>query len=214
MLKKIFIICLLFSPLITVSAQTNLTEIILDGWYTGTLDNVLERISREKNLKFSYNKEYASKVKIDAPPFKRDLDNFLKYVVCHKNKLKYYIDDADVIHVVEVWKQVEEEKITRKNVSSNTVSRRNLTLSGKIIDKENSESLPFVNLFVNSTRRGSSSNGDGYFTLIDIPSDTSTITVTYIGYKPFILKLTPETDISNYIIELEQSTELLNEVII
>jgi TonB-dependent Receptor Plug Domain. len=192
----------------------NLEDIEIDGWYTGTLDEVLKRIAKEKGLKFSYNGDYARTVKIDAPPFKRSVDNFLKYVVCKGNKLKYFIDDDQVIHIVEIWKQVDEKSLAKKVKQYDDATRHNITLAGKVIDIENNETLPYVNLIVNRTKNGTSTNADGVFSLLNIPSDTCSVTVTYIGYKPYVLKITPDMSLSDVTIKMEPATELLSEVVV
>ncbi|MEG2945370.1 MAG: TonB-dependent receptor [Bacteroidales bacterium] len=214
MKKRLF--CSLFSLFLYLChgyAQT-IEKVIIDGWYIGTLEEVLDRISKEKGLTFAFDRSYARKVKIDAPPFKRSVDNFLQYVVCQGNKLKYFIDDAQVIHIVEVWKQVEEKAIHKKDLGKVAATRHNLTFSGKVVDIENEESLPYVNLIVNETRAGSSTNADGLFALLNIPSDTSSITISYIGYKPQTLKLQPGMALAGHTIRLEPATELLSEVVI
>lgn len=189
-------------------------ETVLNGWYTGTLEEVLDRIGKEKNLKFSFNREYARKITISEPPFKRSLDDFLKYVVCKNNKLKYVIDDDQTIHVVEIWKQLDEKQVVKREKQFDNASRHNVALSGKIVDVTTHETLPYVNLVVMKTKTGTSSNADGLFTLLNIPNDTSSVMVSYIGYKPHVLKLTPEMSLSNMTIALEPATELLNEVVI
>lgn len=208
--------CSLFSLFLCVcyGYAQKIEEVIIDGWYIGTLEEVLDRISKEKGLTFAFDRSYAQKVKIDAPPFKRSVDNFLQYVVCQGNKLKYFIDDAEVIHVVEVWKQVEEKAIHKKDLGHIAATRHNLTFSGKVVDIENEESLPYVNLIVNETRAGSSTNADGLFALLNIPSDTSSITISYIGYKAQTLKLQPGMALTGHTIRLEPATELLSEVVI
>ncbi len=194
--------------------KPDLNKIILDGWYTGNLETVLDRISKETGLVFSFNREYAKTITINTSPFKRSVDNFMKYVVCSGNKLKYFIDGADIIHVVEVWKQVDDNKIAKKTKKITEATQKNITVAGKILDYENNETLPYVNLVCNDTKNGGSSNADGVFSLLNIPSDTSSITISYIGYKPHVLKLSPDMDMKNVMIKLEPSTELLSEVII
>ncbi|MEG1617464.1 MAG: carboxypeptidase-like regulatory domain-containing protein [Bacteroidales bacterium] len=203
----------LLSNILAVSGQKP-EEIVIDGWYTGNLEEVLDRVSQEKGLVFSFNREYARTIRIDAPPFKRSVDSFLKNVVCHGNKLKYYIDDAQTIHIVEIWKQVDEKKVHKKVITDKAASRFNFAISGRILDNDNNESLPYVNLIVNQTKTGSSSNTDGLFTLLNIPSDTASITISYIGYKVYNLKLHPDMDLNKLEIRLEPTTELLNEVVI
>ena len=71
------------------------------------------------------------------------------------------------------------------------------TISGIVKDKESGETLPFANVFVKDTNIGTTTNADGFFTLFDIPSETSTIQVQYLGYKVKTLVLTPEMVIAS-----------------
>lgn len=210
------LLCGMVSSLLLCSqvSAKDVKDVTIDGWYIGTLEEVLDRISKEKGLTFAFDRDYAKKIKIDAPPFKRTVDNFLTYVVCQGNKLKYHIDDAQTIHIVEIWKQVEEAAIHKKTTKAETATRFNINFSGKIIDNDNDETLPYVNLLVNETRNGTSSNADGLFTLMNIPSDTSSITISYIGYKTQVLQLHPGLSFTDHVIRLEPATELLSEVVI
>ncbi len=75
------------------------------------------------------------------------------------------------------------------------------TLSGIVQDGVTGESLPFANVTIQTNGRGVATNMDGYFTLNNVPSDTSTILVNYIGYGTIEAKLTPSIPKSNFIIE-------------
>lgn len=57
------------------------------------------------------------------------------------------------------------------------------TLSGILKDSETGESLPFANIIIKGTSKGTTTNIDGYYTLHNIPTDTSTIIASYIGYE-------------------------------
>ena len=80
------------------------------------------------------------------------------------------------------------------------------TLQGKILDTETGEALPFVNVVLKSTRVGSSTNVDGYFSLLNIPTDTSTILISYIGYGVVEKKLTPKDFVSLLSIEIKRES--------
>lgn len=88
------------------------------------------------------------------------------------------------------------------------------TISGIVKDKESGETLPFANVFVKDTNIGTTTNADGFFTLFDIPSETSTIQVQYLGYKVETLVLTPEMVKDKITILLMPDNNQLDEVVV
>ena len=70
----------------------------------------------------------------------------------------------------------------------------NFTLTGIIRDKSTGEALPSASIYVKGTTIGTSTNTDGYFTFLKVPSDTSTLIVQYIGYEKTEVFLTPKID--------------------
>ena len=57
------------------------------------------------------------------------------------------------------------------------------TISGFVRDSTNSESLSFVNVFVQGTTRGAATNRDGYYVITGVPLDTVTVVASIIGYE-------------------------------
>jgi ferric enterobactin receptor len=90
----------------------------------------------------------------------------------------------------------------------------NFTMTGIIRDKTNGEALPGASIYIKGTTIGASTNTDGYFTIIKIPTDTSTIIVQYLGYEKTEVFLTPETKKTNLLIEITQQSQTLNNVIV
>ncbi|MCZ4410378.1 TonB-dependent receptor [Cryomorphaceae bacterium 1068] len=61
-------------------------------------------------------------------------------------------------------------------------------LSGIIRDELTSESLPFASVRIANTNQSTTANSEGRYTLLEVPSDTSIILVSYIGYeKPAVM---------------------------
>src|SRR5688572_19001722 len=75
-------------------------------------------------------------------------------------------------------------------------------LEGKVIDKSTGEPLPFANITIMGTNVGTSSNVDGHFTFLNVPSDTCTLLISNIGYQTLSLRLTPETKLDNLVLQL------------
>jgi hypothetical protein len=88
----------------------------------------------------------------------------------------------------------------------------NFTLTGIIRDKGTGEALPFATIRIQGTTNGSSSNADGYFTLLKVPTDTSTLIVQYLGYETQPVFLTPLSPKKNMGIDLKPRSQILNEV--
>ena len=89
-----------------------------------------------------------------------------------------------------------------------------ITISGVVKDKESGETLPFANVFIKDTNIGTTTNGDGFFTLFNVPSENSTIQVQYLGYKVETLTLTKEIMKDKITILLAPDFNKLDEVVI
>lgn len=90
----------------------------------------------------------------------------------------------------------------------------NNTLSGIVRDKSTGEALPFASIQVKGTINGTSSNADGFFTLLKVPADTSTLVVRYMGFENTEVFLTPQNPQKNFVIEMNPSSTLMKAVTI
>lgn len=88
----------------------------------------------------------------------------------------------------------------------------NFTLAGIIKDRATGEALPFATIQIKNESRGGSSNADGYFTIQQIPTDTTTLIVSYVGFEKTEVFLTPVIDKKHFVIELVPSTQELQNV--
>lgn len=89
---------------------------------------------------------------------------------------------------------------------------KNFTLTGNIHDITTGEPLPFATIKIKGTTQGVSSNADGLFTLMKVPTDTSTLIVQYVGYTTTEIFLTPKTPLKNMRIEIKPYSQTLKEV--
>jgi ferric enterobactin receptor len=88
----------------------------------------------------------------------------------------------------------------------------NFTLTGTVHDQLTGEILPFASIQVLGTNIGTSTNNDGYFTLLKVPSDTSTLLVQYVGYGITRVYLDPRTPKKNFSINIRSFSQALDEV--
>ena len=73
-------------------------------------------------------------------------------------------------------------------IFSITCNSQNNSLAGKI--SYWLENLPYVNIYIQNTKLGTSSNEDGYYQIKNIPSGTYKIVVSSLGYKTKTTKIT------------------------
>lgn len=88
-----------------------------------------------------------------------------------------------------------------------------LTLSGKVVEFGSGEPLSYANIVIKSKKSGTTTNVDGFFTLYGVPSDTSIIQFSYVGYNLKEIPFNQLTD-KSLKIELDPISTSLNEVII
>lgn len=103
-----------------------------------------------------------------------------------------------------------------------TFGQNKVTISGKIVDKTNSQELPYVNVVLkfekdNAIVTGVATNEEGRFTLTDISSGNYNLEISYIGYKTKIQPLyvgsaSAFLDVKS--IEIEEDIEGLKEIIV
>ena len=82
------------------------------------------------------------------------------------------------------------------------------------MDENTGETLPYADILIKGTTSGTNTNLDGYFTLFKVPSDTTLLEISYVGYQTSLVRLTPETDISNLKITLNAAGTQLAEILV
>ncbi len=66
-------------------------------------------------------------------------------------------------------------------LTSNETFRSNIR--GYVRDADSGEALPYANISVDGTNRGTTTNADGYFILVNEPVGKVQLMVRYIGYE-------------------------------
>ena len=65
----------------------------------------------------------------------------------------------------------------------NAQEKNRITIQGKVIDKETKEPLVDVNVFLNNTTIGTTTNNDGAFLIKNVPYGSYNIIFSYLGYE-------------------------------
>lgn len=212
MTKKTSIILafLVFTKLAS-SQNIDLHEIKLNDLLCCNLHAALSEISQKYPISIVYDEEQFEKIEFSSYPMNKPLDVFLDQI-CKANKLKYFFEDTNTIRVVDKWYDSSSETLNQSTRYLGKPVRTNISLTGKVIDQETRESLPYVAIMVKGTNNGTLSNVDGYFTLLKVSSDTSTISVSYLGYDKKEIYLNPESQLEDLLIEMQSNVINLQEV--
>jgi hypothetical protein len=82
-------------------------------------------------------------------------------------------------------------------------------ISGRIVDTESGETLPFADVLIKGEKTGTSTNADGFFSLQGITTDTLWLQIMYVGYntKEIFIEAGKE-NISAMKIELSSGVQL------
>lgn len=91
-----------------------------------------------------------------------------------------------------------------------TVYGQQLTVRGKVTDSRTGETLPGVNIVVQGTLTGTSSDSDGNYS-IDVPSANSTLVFSYIGYAGLSVPVNGRTTLDA---SLTEAAEALEEIVV
>ncbi len=94
-------------------------------------------------------------------------------------------------------------------VSSDSLSQELFTVSGKVIDFKTKESLAFVNMVVNNSNTGGTTDIDGKFNLRS-SKPIATIMLSYVGYEPKLVTIGSRT--RDLLIQMVQKDIDLQEV--
>ncbi len=216
LLSKLSLLLILMLVTLTTQAQT-LDKIKIKEYYFGEpLNNVLKDFQTKYGVVVKYDSTFTAPYQFDDQG-RFDVGatvNAAFEAICSDIKtLSFYIDENEVVHLVKKELSItSENKVnTKQNVAA---TKNNVKASGQIKDANTGESLPFAAVGIMGTTEGTKTNKDGFFTLFKVPSDTSTLYVSYMGYEKAYFYLNPKMELSNLIIELIPTTKALSTVVI
>ena len=175
---------------------------IKENFQNTPLEEVLKTIRRNYNVKIAYDNQLIENIVIT-----KKLDN-----VRLNDALEQILSNTGLTHRMLNGKVI---LIPRQNdPPAAGPIRSDITVSGVIKDEETGETLPNATISITGTTTGTTSNTDGFFTIVRIPSDTSTLTISYLGYVSQKISLKNVSDLSKAFVSLRADRKVLSEVIV
>lgn len=165
MLRK-FLISIFFINCLYLNAQDSasvLDKRISIDFKNANLPTALRQLNRQSKVSFSYNssiipKERRLSKSYDQAKVRAILDDIFDGVDL------YYREFKNTIFVLR------EEYSDRK-------------ITGRVIDADNQEPLPFANVFIDNSTLGNATNTSGEFTIDNVPNSSVEVVVSYVGYQ-------------------------------
>lgn len=172
--------------LITPGLKSQEKEIIIREFYDDrSLELILLDLSMNYNLDFVFEKEDLEDIRIKSLNIKGlDLETAMKAYL-RKTGLDFRIENGRTVYI---FPAVADEEIDYV-----AATRDNIQVSGWIYDNTTHETLPYSTASVAGEPKGSIANVDGHFVLMEVPSDTSTLIFSFLGYETQEKKLDPHT---------------------
>jgi hypothetical protein len=211
--------------------QNTLKKTMVSHLFTCSLDKMLDTLAMDYHLRIVFERDSLSQFDVVEHFFEEPLKDVLGKV-CAENQLHYWVNRDGVIFILQnVDDYARLKKITDsmlrvpnvlvtqqavkpiKHTAPKTVQiRRNLTISGRVIDQNTGEPLPSTTIQIRGAGISATARQDGGFTLFNVPADTCVVVAYYTGYEQGMLQLNSKNVDSTLIIGLFKSINTLNEV--
>ena len=206
-MKSILIFWFSIFNIIVLSAQTPEKIKIKGSFQDEPLSLVMVKLRIDHQIQFEYDETLVEDIHVTTSFKKASLDYAMKKIL-EGTKIDFEITAPRSIRL---FPKTQKPTIDWSKVN---LTRENINVSGVVKDKKTGETLPFATVITKGNNNGVTTNVDGYFTLFDVPSDTSVLVVNYIGYQNKFVRLTPETNVSQLEILLEDFGVQLEEVVV
>ena len=85
-------------------------------------------------------------------------------------------------------------------------------ISGKVVEEGSNEPLPYASILIKGYDRGTTTNIDGYFTLLDLPEDAQELEVSFVGYRTTLVSISELSSLEDVVIAMVPDVATLEEV--
>ncbi|MEQ9426777.1 MAG: TonB-dependent receptor [Cyclobacteriaceae bacterium] len=139
-----------------------------------SLLTVLNKLEEERNVRFAYDYELVKATMVDIPDFEWDTDEILSNTL--GNNL--FFEKGDRVIIIAPLPPADYYSIKDKNFQ----------FTGYVRDSLTGEALPNATIQIVANKQFTTANDNGFFTLTNVPHDTSSIRVEYLGFKRVVIK--------------------------
>lgn len=205
-LKKVLLIMrisfiLIFAAVFNVTASVYSQSVRVDlDLKEASLEIVFQSIQDQTEFDFFYKNEYLPMDKAINKTYTNAKVNDVLDEVLDGTGLVYRVLNKNIV--------ITKEENSSTDREESIAQQQTKTITGKVTD-ENGQALPGVAIIIPGTTTGTTSKPDGTFELI-IPSNTNTLSMSFIGFKSQEIQMGTETIIN---VKMEQDVIGLDEVV-
>jgi ferric enterobactin receptor len=199
---RCLLIFLLFCSTISWAQQLKDEIKVNEVFHRLPLSKALKKIQSNYHVKIAYDNALIRNIIIDIVLADATLNNCFEKLLT-RTPLDFRIIGGNIIIVPRppVLKTMQP-------------TRLDLKIAGKILDEQTAETLPNAIIKVSGTNLMASSNNDGYYTILHVPTDTATLDISCMGYVTQSIHLHNIDNPSNLTVKLKDDTKILEEVIV
>ncbi len=181
-------------PLVTASFQDE------------PLIKVLKKIKKKYKIRFAYDHKLLIPYRVSQVCENLKLEDAIAQLL-EGTSLRYKLSGRNILIL---------PPATEENFENNVKNKRSSAISirGVIKDSQTGETLPFASIRVLGTKVGTTSNVDGFFSLLNIPVEAELIEVSYLGYIHKNIDISENLNLGQVEITLSSKTKVLPELVV
>ncbi|MBE9583416.1 TonB-dependent receptor [Mucilaginibacter sp. JRF] len=206
MKQKLLLISIFYALATTVAygqqtTKDKLKKTKIDHFFTCSLDQFMDTIANRLDITIVFERDSLSRMDVNEHFFNESMQAVLKQV-CRENDLQYWIENDGTVYILQQpddlprLQQLYKLQQTARNFTPKRIPEAKhapkhfmFALSGRVTDQKTGEALPGATVKVRGTELAGQTNTSGNFTILNIPSDTSVVEVTFVGYQPDYFRL-------------------------
>lgn len=183
-------------------------QTITASYYNAPLSKVVEEVASQCKVKLAYDYDLVSKYVVTAKFVKSSPSEALQIAL--ENVPLSFVDINGVF-------------VIKPDISKPQLQAAILTLDptppkykvlGLVREKFTGETLPYASVALVGTHNGVAANSDGYFSIITQQADSLQLSVSYIGYLPMKVSVSPANQRGLVVVEMERQIEIVSEVVV
>lgn len=148
-------------------------EVVIDLYLEKvTLDSLIQRLEQDYQLLFSYQVSAIQNIVVSTPKQATEVERFLKLTL-KETPLQFELVRQNYVIISQ-----------KKQATLQQESKKPLPLfSGKVIDQLSQSPLPYANVYLEQTQKGTSTDKNGKFQFRSDFDQKDSLVVSYVGYE-------------------------------
>ncbi|MEL6142791.1 MAG: carboxypeptidase-like regulatory domain-containing protein, partial [Bacteroidota bacterium] len=204
-------ISILLLSSLSLSAQELEKKKIKANFSEKPLELALLTLKLDYRLNFQYDKSDVDGVEVSAYIPNLRLQEAMKLLLADTD-LSFALEPPRTVRIFSKVNSTTQEEVASVLPLNITAEQFDITIAGQIKDASTGESLPFSTVAVKGSTNATTTNVDGWFTLFNVPSDTTVLEVSYIGYQNTSFRLLPGMKFDQLLIKMQTGSQTLEEV--